>query len=124
VTETMHDAHGNPVEGILFNILFLNMAKYARQFQAVQHTDGRLTLRVVPAREALAPEAEALIRAFVAKHVAGVPLDIELVREIPLTRAGKLCRVVVEKPASPQGAGRSWGDVAGRTRTDPGVELS
>ena len=100
VTETMRDAHGNPVEGILFNILFLNMAKYARQFQVVQRADSRLTLRVVPTQESLAPEAEALIREFVGKHVAGVRLDIELVREIPLTSAGKLCRVVVEKPAS------------------------
>lgn len=100
VTETMRDAHGNPVEGILFNILFLNMAKYARQFQVVQRADRRLTLRVVPTQESLAPEAEALIREFVGKHVAGIPLEIEQVREIPLTRAGKLCRVVVENPAA------------------------
>ena len=100
VTETMRDARGNPVEGILFNILFLQMARHARQFQVVQRSDGRLTLRVVPTQDALAPEAEALIRAFVAKHVAGIPLDIEVVREIPLTSAGKLRRVIVEKPAS------------------------
>jgi phenylacetate-CoA ligase len=98
VTETMHDASGNPVEGILFNILFLNMAKHTRQFQVVQRASGRLTLRVVPTQGTvgLAPEAESLIREYVGKHVAGVPLDIEVVREIPLTRAGKLCRVVVE----------------------------
>jgi phenylacetate-CoA ligase len=98
VTETMRDARGNPVEGILFNILFLNMAKHAKQFQVVQRANGRLTLRVVPAKDFLAPEAEALIRDFVGKHVVGIPLDIEVVREIPLTRAGKLCRVVVEQP--------------------------
>jgi phenylacetate-CoA ligase len=100
VTETMYDAHGNPVEGILFNILFLHMASYARQFQVVQRADRRVTLRVVPTQETLAPEAEALIREFVGKHLDGIPLDIEVVREIPLTRAGKLCRVVVEKRAS------------------------
>jgi phenylacetate-CoA ligase len=98
VTETMRDGRGNPVEGILFNILFLHMAKHARQFQVVQRASGRLTLRVVPTQEKLAPEAEKLIREFVGKHVAGVPLDIEIVREIPLTRAGKLRRVIVEKP--------------------------
>jgi phenylacetate-CoA ligase len=121
VTETMHDARGNPVDGILFNILFLNMATYARQFQAIQRVDGRLTLRVVPTRESLAPEAVTMIREFVAKHVAGIPLDIELVREIPLTRAGKLCRVIVEKPTAPpgdraqQGNRGSWPDVVDRT---------
>jgi len=98
VTETMRDARGNPVEGILFNILFLNMAKHTRQFQVVQRASGRLTLRVVPTTDRLAPEAESLIREFVGKHVVGIPLDIEVVREIPLTAAGKLRRVIVEKP--------------------------
>ena len=41
--------------------------------------------------------AETLIRDFVGKHLRGVPLDIELVDAIPLTKAGKLQRVVVER---------------------------
>ncbi|HUJ60189.1 MAG TPA: hypothetical protein VLX92_16900 [Kofleriaceae bacterium] len=98
VTETMRDIDGNPVEGILFNILFLNMAKHTRQFQAVQRANGQLVLRVVPAPGGgLAPEAEALMREFVATHLRGIPFEIELVDEIPLTAAGKLRRVVVEK---------------------------
>ena len=48
----------------------------------------------------LAREAEVLIREFVGKHLRGVPLDIELVDEIPLTAAGKLRRVVVERAVS------------------------
>ena len=48
VTDTMRDADGNPVEGILFNILFLAMAKHTRQFQAVQRPDRSLVLKVVP----------------------------------------------------------------------------
>lgn len=96
VTETMRDADGNPVEGILFNILFLNMAKHTRQFQVVQRADRRLVLKVVPADNGLPAHAEALIREFVGKHLRGIPLEIELVTEIPLTRAGKLRRVVVE----------------------------
>lgn len=97
VTDTMRDAAGNPVEGILFNILFLNMAKHTRQFQAVQRADGSLVLKVVPmASGRLPPEVEALIREFVGTHLRGIPLTIELVTDIPLTRAGKLRRVVVE----------------------------
>jgi len=99
VTDTMRDAQGNPVEGLLFNILFLNMAKHTRQFQVVQHLDRRLTLKIVPTMTGagLAPEAEAVIRDFVARHVRGVPLEIQVVPEIQLSRAGKLHRVVVEK---------------------------
>ncbi len=101
VTDTMRDRDGNPVEGILFNILFLNMAKHTRQFQAVQRADGSLVLKVVPTSEGRLPaEVEALIREFVGTHLRGIPLVIELVAEIPLTSAGKLRRVIVE--------GRGW----------------
>jgi phenylacetate-CoA ligase len=96
VTDTMRDADGNPVEGILFNILFLNMAKHTRQFQVVQRADRRLLLRVVPAADHLPKHAEMLIREFVGKHLRGIPLEIEVVQDIPLTRAGKLRRVIVE----------------------------
>jgi phenylacetate-CoA ligase len=98
VTDTMRDAQGNPVEGILFNILFLNMAKHTKQFQAVQRADGSLLLRVVPMSDGrLPPEVEQLIREFVGTHLRGIPLGIEIVKEIPLTKAGKLRRVVVER---------------------------
>jgi phenylacetate-CoA ligase len=96
VTETMRDADGNPVEGILFNILFLNMAKHTKQFQVVQRADRRLLLRVVPVGASLDPAAEALIREYVGKHLRGIPLEIEIVPEISLSRAGKLRRVIVE----------------------------
>jgi phenylacetate-CoA ligase len=100
VTDTMRDAEGNPVEGILFNILFLNMAKHTRQFQAVQRSDGSLVLKVVPSSSGRLPrEAETVIREFVGKHLRGVPLFIEVVNEIPLTSAGKLRRVIVERRA-------------------------
>ncbi|MBL0214632.1 MAG: phenylacetate--CoA ligase family protein [Myxococcales bacterium] len=97
ITDTMRDAAGNPVEGILFNILFLNMAKHTRQFQAIQRRDGSLLLKVVPTATGRLPaEVERLIREFVGKHLRGIALTIELVTEIPLTTAGKLRRVVVE----------------------------
>jgi phenylacetate-CoA ligase len=97
VTDTMQDADGNPVEGILFNILFLAMAKHTKQFQAVQRADRRLLLKVVPFEGGIPVAAEALIREFVGKHLRGIPFEIEIVPEIPLTRTGKLRRVVVER---------------------------
>jgi phenylacetate-CoA ligase len=96
VTDTMRDAEGNPVEGILFNILFLDVAKHTRQFQAVQRADRGLLLKIVPTGRGIPVQAEETIRNFVGKHLRGIPLQIEVVPEIPLTRAGKLRRVVVE----------------------------
>jgi phenylacetate-CoA ligase len=98
ITETMRDIDGNPVEGILFNILFLQVGSHVRQFQIVQQVDRRLTLKVVAAVPGPLPtDVEVLIRNFVRRHVRGVPLEIEHVPEIPLTAAGKLKRVIVEK---------------------------
>jgi phenylacetate-CoA ligase len=99
VTDTMRDGEGNPVEGILFNILFLNLHNHARQFQVVQHPDRSLTVRIVPCVAGKLPrDAEGLIRRFVQEHMRGVNLRIQLVNELPLTKAGKLRRVVVEQP--------------------------
>ncbi|HLL21090.1 MAG TPA: hypothetical protein VK427_03115 [Kofleriaceae bacterium] len=97
VTDTMRDANGNPVEGILFNILFLAIAEYTRQFQVVQRATGGLLLKLVPKGGTLPSHAERVIREFVSTYVRGVPLDIEIVHDIPLTRAGKLRRVIVER---------------------------
>ena len=98
VTDTMRDGDGNAVEGILFNILFLTVCKHTRQFQVVQRADGVIKLKVVPAVPGpLHPDAERIIREFVMKHVRGVPFEIEIVTDIPLSRAGKLHRVIVEK---------------------------
>jgi hypothetical protein len=48
---------------------------------------------VVPPREAK------IIRDYVEKYLPGVPVTIEVVRDIPLTAAGKRHPVVVERPA-------------------------
>ena len=96
ITDTMRDGEGNPVEGALFNILFLAVAKHASQFQAVQRADRHLVLKIVPTGPDLPAAAQQIIREFVGKHLRGIPFDIELVREIPLTSAGKLRRVIVE----------------------------
>ncbi len=98
VTDTLRDANGNRVEGIIFNILFLNLSKYARQFQVVQRSDDHVTLKIVATSgAALPPEAEQTIRSFVGTHLRGVPFNIEVVADLALSAAGKLHRVIVEK---------------------------
>ncbi|MGE0545752.1 MAG: phenylacetate--CoA ligase family protein [Kofleriaceae bacterium] len=96
VTDTMRDANGNPVEGVLFNILFHNMTKFARTFQVVQHPDRTITLLVVPLGPELPRQAEKLLRTCVERYMPGVPMAIETVGDIPLTAAGKHRRVIVE----------------------------
>jgi len=96
VTDTLRDAAGNPVNGLLFNILFV--ALDARQFQVVQHADRRLTLKVVPAGE-VTPSIRQTMLGFCAKYLPGIPVTIEVVDEIPPTPAGKHRFVVVEPPA-------------------------
>jgi phenylacetate-CoA ligase len=100
VTETLRDGAGNPVEGILFNILFTELAACTRQFQAVQRLDGSVLLNLVPQDSSGIPsEAEMKIQTFVNQHLRGIPFTICVLPEIPLTKAGKLQRVVVERAA-------------------------
>jgi phenylacetate-coenzyme A ligase PaaK-like adenylate-forming protein len=96
-TETLRDGHGNPVGGLVFNILFGVMDQVAKQFQVVQRTDGSVVMRVIPQTGATLPEAnERAIHAFADKYLPATPFAIEYVTEIPLTPAGKRKVVVVE----------------------------
>jgi phenylacetate-CoA ligase len=99
VAETMRDVNGNPVNGLLFSILFVSLLEHTRQFQAVQKKDGHLILKVVPLHggRVLAPAAEKLSRDFVGKYMPGTRFTIEVVEDIPLTAAGKRRVVVVER---------------------------
>jgi len=96
VTDTLRDGRGRPVSGLLFNILFVAIAQHAKQFQAVQAKDGRVTLRVVPENGAFPEDARKLTQEFSAKYLPGVPFVIEEVGEIPTGPAGKRRLVIVE----------------------------
>jgi phenylacetate-CoA ligase len=97
VTETLRDAQGNPVSGLVFHVVLADVAAFARQFQIVQHKDGRLTMKVVPMDGTGVPETlRARVAAYIDKYMPGVPLLIEKVDDIPVTGAGKRRVVVVE----------------------------
>jgi phenylacetate-CoA ligase len=100
VSETLRDVHGNPVNGLLFSILTVSLTDTVRQFQAIQHLDGNLTLKVVPLGPTLDPAVERLAREFVGKYMPGTRVQLDVVAEIPLTAAGKRRLVIVEKPAA------------------------
>jgi len=97
-TETLRDGHGNPVGGLVFNILFGVMDQAAKQFQVVQRRDGSVVMRVVPQTGARLPAShERAIRAFAAKYLPAAPFAIDYVDTIPLSPAGKRHVVVVER---------------------------
>lgn len=96
VTETLRDGAGRRVNGLLFNIVLTALSTGVRQWQAVQHRDGSVTLRLVPT-SALDQEMRRKIVEATARYLAGVPLQLEEVPEIPATQAGKRPLVLVER---------------------------
>lgn len=100
VTETLRDGHGNPVGGLVFNILFGVLNHVALKFQVIQRLDGSVVMKVVPnGGDKLPEQAYGKIQDFAAKYLPATPFAVEYVDDIPLTAAGKRKVVVVEKPA-------------------------
>jgi phenylacetate-CoA ligase len=99
-TETLRDGRGNPVGGLVFNILFGVMDQVAKKFQVVQRLDGSVVMKVVPQAGPRLPDANhRAIHAFADKYLPDAPFTIEYVEDIPLTSAGKRKVVVVERRA-------------------------
>jgi phenylacetate-CoA ligase len=102
ITQTLHDAEGNAVGGLVFNVLVSVLDHVARNFQVVQKLDGSVVMRVVPNGGARLPDREdRAVHDFAAKYLPGTKFTIEYVDKIPLTAAGKRNVVVVEKELSP-----------------------
>ncbi len=93
VTETLTDAHGGHVSGLLFNTLVAHTGDTIQAFQVIQRADRSVTLRVV-AKPTF--DERALLSA-ATPHFRGLPVTIERVDEIPLDRSGKRRIVVIEK---------------------------
>jgi hypothetical protein len=72
-----------------------------RQFQAVQHRDGSITVKIVPEGRELPRAALAHVEASCARYMPGVAVRFEIVGDIPATRTGKRKVVIVEPPAPP-----------------------
>jgi phenylacetate-CoA ligase len=102
VTETLHDADGNAVGGMVFNVLIAVLDHVARNFQVIQKADGSVIMKVVPNGGPTLPEKDhRAICDVAAKYLHGTRFAIEYVDEIPLTSAGKR-KVVIVEPTAPQ----------------------
>jgi hypothetical protein len=85
---------------MVFNLAFSPLAEAVRQFQAVQHADGSITVKVVPAGPALPADALAHVERSCARYLPGLPVKFETVADIPATATGKRRVVIVEPPAA------------------------
>jgi phenylacetate-CoA ligase len=93
--ETLTDGRGGRVNGLFFNILFTPHGGVVRQFQAVQHRNRSVTLKLVLRK----PLEEGLRRIIVeecARALPGIPLTIEPVDDLPPGKNGKRRVVIVE----------------------------
>lgn len=94
-TETLRDASGNAVGGMVFNLLFSPLADEVDQFQAVQHADGSITVKLVTPG-AISSRTREHLQSVSRKYLPGVSVDVQRVDEIPLSKTGKRRVVVVE----------------------------
>ena len=96
VTETLRNGAGEPVGGLLFAVILSALPSAVRQFQAVQHQDGSVTLKVVPT-EAFEERMGERILEVARRYLTGVSVRIEVASEIPCSPAGKRALVRVER---------------------------
>jgi phenylacetate-CoA ligase len=101
IAETLSDGQGNAVSGLVFNLIFVELASATRQFQVIQHGDRSVTLKLVPNGE-ISPFHLERIRRHAANYLPGIALRTELVSDIPPTPNGKRQVVVVERAESAQ----------------------
>ena len=100
VTETLRDGRGGHVSGLVFNVVVVGLADAIAQFQAVQHGDDSVTLRIVP-RATFGDAARAALLGAAARYLPGLPVRIELLGELAIAPSGKR-QVVIVEPATPR----------------------
>jgi phenylacetate-CoA ligase len=95
VTDTLQCRDGSRVDGILFNVIFTELADAVRQFQVVQYKDQSITLRLVPDETFTEGDRQG-IRARCHQYLGDVPVRIEEVQAIAERSNGKRQVVIVE----------------------------
>jgi phenylacetate-CoA ligase len=93
--DTMRDARGAPVPGMVFISLLNAHEAEIQAFQAVQKRSGEVLLRIVPGREWSNGRFDGTAQRLAA-YFEGLPFEIMLVDEIPADPSGKWRAVVAE----------------------------
>lgn len=88
VTATLQDATGAPVAGLFVHALLAHVGHAFRGFQAVQHKDGTVTLRLVKSDRFDEQAHKYLLDGF-ETYLKGTPVKSEFLDDIPAGRSGK-----------------------------------
>jgi phenylacetate-CoA ligase len=94
-TDTLRDARGNPVPGMVFISLLQADTQMLRAFQVVQSRDGSVDLKIVPARD-WDPARFAEVARRLEGYFGGLPLRVVECAEIAPSASGKRRPIVVE----------------------------
>jgi len=99
LVETLRGPSGERISSTLFEQLMMNTIGAAlKQFQIVQHADGSITLRIVPAKNFRTESTQALLQ-HCREMVRGLSITVSLVDSLPPDKTGKKRVVLVEPPA-------------------------
>jgi phenylacetate-CoA ligase len=101
VTDTLRDARGARVGGMVFITTVATVGHRLRMWQGVQHKDGSVTFRFVPG-EGFNDAVEAHLQRSLYPYFGGFPVKMERVADIPVGPNGKRRPVVVERGGSPE----------------------
>jgi phenylacetate-CoA ligase len=93
--DTLRDANGDPVPGMLFASLLQLEAGMLRAFQVVQKLSGAIELKVVRGRDWHEERFTAAVRRL-RSYFKGLPMDVTFCDEIPASKSGKRRPIVVE----------------------------
>jgi phenylacetate-CoA ligase len=96
VTETLTDAAGNRVNGLVFNVIIAHLHDAIREFQVVQRRDRSITLRVVPGPQ-FGTLAETSLQDVWRRYLPNVRFTLEKVERIDVRPGGKRRVVIVER---------------------------
>ena len=94
--DTLRDAKGAPIPGMLFIAIFAGKKEIVSQFQVTQRTTGDVHLAVVRGREWSEPEFETLVQRF-RGYLRGLPFAVDIVDGIVASKSGKRRPIVVEQ---------------------------
>ena len=93
---TMRDANGDPVPGMLFISLLASETEMIRAYQGIQRSNGAVELKIVRGREWDEARFAPTVRRLRA-YFKGLPFSVTYCDQIPASRSGKRSPLVVER---------------------------